>query len=59
MEGARSAYSRARKELTGTGVDVEAVLAALEAEGAALQALQREVSLVAEALAGRRWQARI
>ena len=59
VEGTRAAYSRARQELAGAGGDIDAVLAALEAEGAALQALQREVSLVAEALAGRRWQARI
>jgi hypothetical protein len=59
VEGTRAAYSRARQELTGSGVDIDSVLTALEAEGSALQALQREVSLVREALSGRRWQARI
>lgn len=59
VEGARLAYGRARRELADSGVDAEEVLTALEAEAAELVRLQREVEMVAEALAGRRWQARL
>jgi hypothetical protein len=59
VEGARLAYARARTALAGTGLDPDEALQALEAEAAELQRLQREVEMVAEALAGRRWQARL
>jgi hypothetical protein len=59
IEGARLAYSQARAALAGTDVALEDVLAALEAEAAHLQRLRREVIMVEEALAGRRWQARL
>jgi hypothetical protein len=59
IEGARLAYARARTALAGTGIDPDRVLQALESEAADLQRLQREVEMVAEALAGRRWQARL
>lgn len=59
VEGARAAYARARRALADSGVELEDVLTALEAEGAELQRLQREVDLVAQALEGRRWQARL
>ena len=59
VEGARVAYARARTALTGTGVDPEEALTALEAEAAELQRLQREAAMVAEALDGRRWHARL
>lgn len=59
VEGARLAYARARRALVDSGVDPESALMALEAEGVDLQRLQREVELVADALGGRRWQARL
>ncbi len=59
VEWARLAYARARTALAGTGVDPDEALQALEAEAAELQRLQREVEMVAEALAGRRWRARL
>jgi hypothetical protein len=59
LDGAREAYSLARRELEGSALDVAEVLAALEVEAAALQRLQREVALVAEALSGRRWHGRL
>lgn len=61
IEGARAAYAGLRAHL-GDGLsaqDLAAVLADLEAEGAALIALAREVGLVEEALAGRRWRPRL
>jgi hypothetical protein len=58
IEGARQSYSRARSELAHADVPLDAVLEALESEGAALQRLQREVGLVQEAMAGRRWGTR-
>ena len=59
VEGARSAYARARTVMTETGLDPGEALEALEAEGADLQRLQREVAMVSEALGGRRWHARL
>lgn len=59
VEGARLAYARARTALTDSGLDPELALRALEAEAADLQRLQREVSMVSEALQGRRWHARL
>lgn len=53
------AYARARAVLTGAGLDPGEALQALEAEAAELQRLQREVAMVADALDGRRWQARL
>jgi len=55
LQGARTAYAQARTALDGAGVDPAAVLAELEAEAAELQRQHREVGLVAQALAGRRW----
>lgn len=59
MEGARHAYARARSALGAAGIDPEEALGALEAEAADLQRLQREVTLVAKALHGERWSARL
>ena len=59
IEGTRRAYSQARVALVDAGVDPEEVLRALEVEAADLQRRQREVTLVGEALEGRRWQARL
>lgn len=61
LQGARTAYSLARQELAGeASADVVAeLLSVLEAEGAALLSLQREVALVEEALQGRRWRPRL
>jgi hypothetical protein len=52
LEGTRRAYASARVELAGhLGADqVAAVQSALEAEGARLLTVQREVALVEEAL---------
>lgn len=61
LRAAREAYSAARRELAGE-LPVEAVggvMAALEAAGAGLAAQQREVGLVADALAGRRWRPKL
>lgn len=61
LAGARDAYSSARAEV-GDAVAPEAVgalLEALEAEGAALVAREREVALVEQALRGRRWRPRL
>lgn len=52
LTGARTAYSRARTELTGFSADeLERTLRALEAEGARLLQVQREVALVLAELA--------
>lgn len=61
IEGARAAYASARAELADSiaPTDLAAFLAALEAEGARLLALEREVGLVEEALRGRRWRPRL
>lgn len=59
VEGARMAYARARQTLADAGLDLEEALRALESEAALLQRLQREVAMVAEALGGRRWRARL
>lgn len=59
LAGARDAYSRARAEFRSSDIPVDAVLEALEEEGAQLQRLRREVLLVEEALKGRRWGARL
>lgn len=61
LEGARKAYATARHDV-GEEVDpptLAAFLAALESEGARLLALTREVTLVEEALRGRRWRERL
>ena len=61
LEGARAAYAAARVELSEVveAPVVGSLLAALEAEGARLVALRREVALVEEALRGRRWRPRL
>ena len=61
IEAARTAYSVARQELGGrvAAGEVAQLLAVLEAEGAGLLALQREVALVEEALSGKRWRPRL
>jgi hypothetical protein len=59
IEGARLAYSQARAALAVTDVALDDALSALEAEAAALQRLRREAIMVADALDGRRWQARL
>lgn len=59
VEGARVAYARARTALTEAGMDPEEALRVLEAEAADLQRLQREATMVAEALDGRRWHDRL
>ena len=61
IEGARAAYAAARAELSDAVAPqvLAGFLAALEAEGAALVALEREVTLVEEALLGRRWRPRL
>lgn len=59
LSGARETYARARTELTGMSADeLERTLRAVEAEGARLLQVQREVSLVVEELA-RSGQARV
>lgn len=61
LRAAREAYSSARRELAGE-LPVEAVggvMAALEATGAGLARTQREVGLVVEALAGKRWRPKL
>jgi hypothetical protein len=58
-EGARTAYGTTRAALASTSTDVERVLTAVEAEGATLALRLREVELVQEALAGRRWRDRL
>ena len=59
VEGVRVAYARARRVMTEVGLDPEEALRALEVEAAYLQRLQRETAMVAEALDGRRWHARL
>ena len=61
LDAARAAYSGLRRELAEDlpADEIDAALAALEAEGAGLLALEREVDLVAEALRGRRWRPRL
>lgn len=61
LDGTRAAYAAARSHLSDE-VDplvLMAFLETLEAEGAHLVALQREVLLVEEALRGRRWRPRL
>jgi hypothetical protein len=61
LEGARAAYAGARRELgplVGPEV-VQASLAALEAEGARLARVQRELALVQQALDGVSWRPRL
>lgn len=57
LEASRRAYSGARRTLAGEldPAGVDEVLRALEFEGVRLRILQRELELVTEALAGRRW----
>jgi hypothetical protein len=61
LDGARSAYAGARRELRDlvSPEVLEAALRALEAEGARLSRAAREVALVAEALQGPRWRAKL
>jgi hypothetical protein len=61
LAASREAYADCRRTLAGTLAppEVEAVLRALEFEGVRLVRVQREVGLVAEALAGRRWVERL
>ena len=61
LEGARSAYAGARRELRDqVSPDVlDASLRALEAEGARLARASREVALVEQALQGTRWRAKL
>ena len=61
LEGARAAYAGARAELSDavSPPALAAFLASLEAEGARLLALEREVDLVGQAVRGRRWRPRL
>jgi hypothetical protein len=59
LEGARTAYATARIVLAESDVDIAEVLAELEREAADLQRERREVAMVGEALAGRRWRDRL
>lgn len=59
LTGARTAYARARQSVGVDGVELDALLTEIEAEGAVLQRWRREAGLVAEALAGRRWNQRL
>ena len=61
LQAARSAYAGARRDLAGR-VPPEAVaetLVALSKEGSRLAAQVREITLVEEALQGRRWRPRL
>ncbi|MGV1005596.1 MAG: hypothetical protein ACOYEV_12710 [Candidatus Nanopelagicales bacterium] len=61
LRAAREAYGSARRELAGE-LPVEAVggvMAALEATGAGLARVQREVELVVDALGGKRWRPKL
>jgi hypothetical protein len=61
LNAARSAYAGARRDLAGR-VPPEAVadtLVALSKEGSRLAAQVREITLVEEALQGRRWRPRL
>ncbi|MFM9134648.1 MAG: hypothetical protein ACKOT0_04310 [bacterium] len=61
LEAARTTYAGLRRELGEelAPAEMDAALAAVEAEGAGLLALEREVGLVAAALRGRRWRPRL
>lgn len=61
LTASRAAYADCRRTLAGSlsPPEVDAVLRALEFEGVRLVRLEREVGLVAEALAGRRWVERL
>jgi hypothetical protein len=61
LSGLREAYSAARRELVDVlaAGDVDRVLIALEAAGAQAAESSRQVALVAEALAGKRWRQRL
>lgn len=61
LAAARAAYSAARRELSGVVAPdvVEETLVALARHGAHLASVVREVGLVEEALAGRRWRAKL
>ena len=61
LTGLRSSYAAARRELDErmTPEAIDSVLVALEAAGAEAAEKLRQVSLVAEALAGKRWRARL
>lgn len=59
LQGTRAAYAQARVALADVDVELAEVLTRLEGEAAQLQRQRREVDLVAEALDGRRWRARL
>jgi hypothetical protein len=61
LQAARTAFSGARRELAGRVPPeaVEETLQALSREGAVLAARVREVTLVEEALQGRKWRAKL
>ncbi|MCH9816067.1 MAG: hypothetical protein K0U64_06385 [Actinomycetia bacterium] len=61
LAGLRTSYASARRELDDqlSPEAVDLVLVALEAAGAEAAETLRQVSLVAEALAGKRWRARL
>ncbi len=61
LQAARTAYSGVRRDLAGRVPPdaIEETLAALAKEGATLAARLREVTLVEEALAGRRWRPKL
>ncbi|MFI5314021.1 MAG: hypothetical protein ACHQ06_07690 [Candidatus Dormibacteria bacterium] len=61
LGAARAAYAGARREL-GPLVEpdvLQSAMRALEAEGARLGRVQREIELVEQALMGRRWRPRL
>ena len=61
LGASREAYASTRRQLSASldPTAVGEVLGALEFEGVRLVRLQREVALVAEAFAGRRWSQRL
>ena len=61
LSAARAAYAGARREL-GPLVEpdvLQAAMRVLEAEGARLARVQREIDLVEQALRGRRWRPKL
>ena len=61
LQAARSAYAGARRDLAGRVPPeaVDATLVALSKEGSRLAAQVREITLVEEALQGRRWRPKL
>jgi hypothetical protein len=61
LDGLRGSYAAARRELADrlSPDQLDDVLVALEAEGAEAAESSRQVHLVEEALAGKRWRARL